>query len=53
MQFLKIFFKTDEDVEVINLILIHKIVSFFFNNESKLSIHNFLIIDEVLIMIYV
>ena len=53
MQFLKIYFKTDKDAETIDLILIYQIVSLFLNNESRLSIHNFFIIDEVLIVIHV
>ena len=52
MQFLKIFFKTDESAEAIDLMLIHQIVSFFLNNELRLSIHNFLIINKILIVIY-
>ena len=52
-QLLKIFFKTDKSAEVINLILIYQIVSLFLNNESKLSIYDFFIINEVLIVIYV
>ena len=53
MQFLKIFFKTDESAEIINLMLIYQIMSLFLNNESRLSIHDFFIIDDVLIVIYV
>ena len=53
MQLLKIFFKTDEDAKVIDLILTHQIVNLFLNNELRLSIHNFLIVGEILIMIHV
>ena len=53
MQLLKIFFKIDESAEIIDLILTDQIVSLFFNNESRFSICDFFIIDEVLIMIYV
>ena len=53
MQLLKIFFKTDKSAEVINLMLIYQIVSLFLNNELKLSIYDFFIIDKILIMIYV
>ena len=53
MQFLKIFFKTDESAEIIDLMLIYQIVSLFPNNESRLSIHNFFIINKILIVIYV
>ena len=52
MQLLKIFFKTDKNAEVIDLILTHQIMSFFLNNELRLDICDFLIIDEILIMIY-
>ena len=52
MQLLKIFFKTDENAEVIDSMLIYQIVSLFLNSESRFSIHNFFIIDEILIMIY-
>ena len=53
MQLLKIFFKTDKGAETIDLMLIHQIVSFFLNNESKLSICDFFVINEVLIVIYI
>ena len=53
IQFLKISFKTNEGAEVIDLMLIYQVVSFFPNNESKLSICDFLIINEILIMIHV
>ena len=53
MQLLKIFFKTNEGAEIINLMLIYQIVSFFPNNELRLSIYNFLIINKVLIVIHV
>ena len=52
-QFLKIFFKTDKGAEIINLMLIHQIVSLFSNNELKLDIYNFFMIDKILIVIYV
>ena len=53
MQFLKISFKTDKGAEAINLMLIHQIVSFFPNNKLRLDICDFLMIDEILIVIYV
>ena len=53
MQLLKISFKTDESAEAIDLMLVHQVVSLFPNNKSRLSIHNFLIVDGVSIMIHV
>ena len=53
MQFLKIFFKTDENAEIIDLMLTHQIVSLFFNSELRLSICNFFMIDEILIVVHV
>ena len=53
MQLLKIFFKTDEDAEIIDLMLIHQIVSLFLNSESRFNIYDFFIINKVLIVIYV
>ena len=53
IQLLKIFFKTDEGAEVIDLMLTHQIVSFFLNNELRLSICDFFVINEVSVVIYV
>ena len=53
MQFLKIFFKTDEDTKAIDLMLTHQVVSLFPNNESRFGIHNFLIIGGILIVVHV
>ena len=53
MQFLKIFFKTDEGAEVIDLMLIHQVISLFLNNELRFSIHNFFVINEILIVIHI
>ena len=53
MQLLKIFFKTDKNAEVINSMLIYQVVSLFPNNELRLSICDFFIINGVSIVIYV
>ena len=53
MQLLKIFFKIDENAEIIDSILTHQIVSLFPNNELRFDIYDFLIIDEVSIVIHI
>ena len=53
MQFLKIFFKTDEGAEVIDLMLTHQVVSLFPNNELRFSICDFFMINEISVMIHV
>ena len=51
-QFLKIFFKINENAEIINLMLIYQVVSLFFNNKLRFSICDFFMIDEVSIVIH-
>ena len=53
IQLLKIFFKTDENAKVIDLMLTHQIMSLFFNNELRFGICDFFMIDRISIMIHV